>query len=82
MATHAKSSTLHDRSYGLKSKFFWLGGLLQVLCTRCAQKSAGKGYGVDVPAIQLAVYAESNILRGRTVISPNVFGLMGYHYFV
>lgn len=41
LAAHAKGSTLYGRSYGHKSKFFWLDGLLLFLiimglgCARC-----------------------------------------------
>ena len=40
LAAHAKGSTLYGRSYGHKSKFFWLDGLLFLIimglgCARC-----------------------------------------------
>ena len=46
--------------------------------------TTGQSRGVGVPAVQLTTYVKSSTLYGRwygrTVISPNFFGLMGYYY--
>ena len=63
-----------------KSRTQSLVSYAQVLHTCYAQTSA------DVPDVQLAAHTKSGTLcvrsYGRTVVSPNLFGLMGYYYFV
>ena len=44
--------------------------------------TTGQSCGVGVPAVQLTMHVKSSTLYGRMVINPNVFGLIGYYYFV
>ena len=68
LTTHVKSSILYGRSYGRKSKFFRLNGLL-LFCIIMELRSASSAISSEV--------FETGVRGGRSLLSPLAVFLIG-----